>query len=175
MEVARIAANVILSLPEYQKAKTLSVYLSMPSGEISTGSIVKHALQSVKQVYIPYVHNVAQVVPGSPRSIMDMVTLHSLKDYESLEPDSWGIPSPGETSIAGRKSCLHVIEDDSKESAGVVHEKLDMIIMPGMAFDKAFGRLGHGKGYYDYFLQCYHNRIAPWGSQNHTPFLSKHP
>lgn len=73
---------------------------------------------------------------------MDMLSIESRADYQSLEPDSWGIPSIPKHSLSQRKNCL---ED----------EGLDLVVMPGVAFDEGFGRLGHGKGYYDYFLARY--------------------
>jgi len=42
---------------------------------------------------------------------------------------------------------------------------LDVIFMPGVAFDRAFARLGHGKGYYDRFINAYTSERA------HRPLL----
>lgn len=172
-EIARAVTSLILSLPEYQKAQSLSVYLSMPKGEISTGSIVRNALEAGKKVFVPYIHKTSQPTPEAPSSVMDMVSLQSLEDYETLEPDSWGIPTPSETSIGGRKRCLDSLQDEGRKEKETEEEILEMIIMPGMAFDTNLGRLGHGKGYYDFFLQRYHEKIAPDGSKCHMPFLSK--
>jgi 5-formyltetrahydrofolate cyclo-ligase len=52
-----------------------------------------------------------------------------------LEPGPYGIRQP--------------IEDKAKE-LGI--EGLDMVIVPGVAFDKNNNRLGRGGGYYDRFL-----------------------
>ena len=42
------AQNVLLSLSEYKKAKSLSIYLSMPASEAQTNLLVKDALSSGK-------------------------------------------------------------------------------------------------------------------------------
>ncbi|KAF2636790.1 hypothetical protein P280DRAFT_472688, partial [Massarina eburnea CBS 473.64] len=85
---------------------------------------------------------------------MDMVELHSLRDFESFEPDKWNIPTPSRASLESRANCFGGVgltngeDGEAKDEAG-----LDLIVMPGMAFDASFGRLGHGKGFYDYFLR----------------------
>jgi len=66
-----------------------------------------------------------------------------------LKKDSWGIPSIDAEAIGERESIL---------IGGNVG--LDLILMPGVAFDVDHQsgfvrRLGHGKGFYDYFLQRY--------------------
>ncbi|KAJ5373667.1 5-formyltetrahydrofolate cyclo-ligase [Penicillium concentricum] len=129
------ATAKFLSLPEYQNAKSIAVYLSMPSGELSTTGIVRDALQRGKNVYIPYIHT------QDKTSIMDMFALKSMSEFESLQPDKWGIPSLLTTQIEGRPNGLT--------------QGLDLIVMPGVAFDHGFRRLGHGKGYYDHFLTRY--------------------
>ena len=168
-------ASLILSTPEYQKAKSLSIYLSMPKGELSTCSIVKDALQAGKQVFVPYVYKVTRSMPGTPSSVMNMVSLHSLEDYETLEPDSWGIPTPSEASLGDRKLCF--AEKHNKDcmykQVAEESEAIEMVIMPGMAFDRGLGRLGHGKGYYDFFLQRYKEKLVLDSNGNLMPFLSK--
>jgi 5-formyltetrahydrofolate cyclo-ligase len=79
-------------MPEYKAAQKISVYLSMPGGEISTSGVVRDALDQGKKVFIPYTYSLSSPAEGQPKSIMDMVELQSMNDFESLEPDKWGIP-----------------------------------------------------------------------------------
>ncbi|EDU44333.1 5-formyltetrahydrofolate cyclo-ligase [Pyrenophora tritici-repentis Pt-1C-BFP] len=127
----------------------------MPGGEISTTDIVRNALDQGKKVFIPYTYNLDSPKQDQPKSIMDMVELQSMADFDSLQPDKWGIPTPSQDSISSRANCFGgtgITNGDIE----AVHTGLDLIVMPGMAFDAQFGRLGHGKGYYDYFLSRCH-------------------
>lgn len=168
------AHETLLSLPEYSSARTLSIYISMPTGEISTRSIVTDALRQGKEVYVPYISQVVTPNSEATASEMDMVGLHSQEDFEQLEPDSWGIPSPSESSIGGRKLCLGKYSNVNQKSKvwGEGMESLDMIVLPGMAFDQRFARLGHGKGYYDSFLSQYQQGLENClSSESRMPFL----
>lgn len=159
--------KIIQSLRQYQEAKRIGVYLSMPSSEVQTDAIVRHALQSGKRVFVPYLHKAINSPPNTPKSIMDMVDIRSLSDYESLQRDSWGIPTIAKETVAERE---HILENSTSESEG-----LDMILMPGVAFDldptsSYVRRLGHGKGFYDYFIHGYtqsrgldHSSMPPSG------------
>lgn len=154
--VGTVALKTIIGLKGYREAKRIGIYLSMPTGEIQTDAIVRHALQSGKQVFVPYLHKSSNPLSNTPKSVMEMVDLSSLSDYLSLKRDSWGIPTIGADTVDQRE---HILDDPNRKS-----EALDMILMPGVAFDtdadnNFIRRLGHGKGFYDYFLHRYvHDR-----------------
>ncbi|KAK2630450.1 hypothetical protein QTJ16_001270 [Diplocarpon rosae] len=147
-----IIFNSVTSYKPYRRAKRIGVYLSMPTGEVQTDAIVRHALKSGKQVFVPYIHEPQPLTPDTPRSVMDMVDLRSLSEYESLKRDGWGIPTVNADIVDQRE---HVPNISTKET-----QALDLILMPGVAFDVDpntgfVRRLGHGKGFYDYFLHRY--------------------
>jgi 5-formyltetrahydrofolate cyclo-ligase len=144
------------STEPYQSAKNISIYLSMPTGEVSTRHLVRDALRSGKGVFVPYLHKDPSAGSGDPAFVMDMVSLHSEADYESLKPDRWGIPSIDPASMLKRARCLGQRDTDVEHSMEAERQvKLDMVLMPGVAFDRDHRRLGHGKGYYDIFLARY--------------------
>lgn len=126
----------------------------MPTGEIQTDSIVRHALEVGKQVFVPYLYKPQGPLPDIPKSVMDMVKIQNLSDYESLKRDSWGIPTIAKDTVREREHIL------AKAGQG-----LDLILMPGVAFDtepetQYVRRLGHGRGFYDYFLQRYRESLG---------------
>ena len=142
----------LIKLQPYMEAKRLGVYLSMPAGEIRTDAIVRHALESGKQVFVPYLQKSDQQSPDTPRSVMDMVDLRTIADYNSLRRDTWGIPTIPADTVHERQ---HILKGSTTNRLC-----LDLILMPGVAFDldptSGFvRRLGHGKGFYDYFLHQY--------------------
>lgn len=132
-----IAAKV-MALPAFQNGRTFSCYLSMPTAEVQTTSLIMDILTDKwKKLFVP------TIVPEG--DYMDFVRLHNEEDYHSLPIGLWGIPEPTEQwNNEKRQSVLH----DSAED-------LDVILLPGVAFDRSLSRLGHGKGYYDKFLSSY--------------------
>ncbi|KAL1302067.1 hypothetical protein AAFC00_002508 [Neodothiora populina] len=166
------ATDLLLSLPQYRNAKTISIFMSMPSGEINTERLLKHALAEGKRVFIPYIYKASKEnVQDLPASIMDMLCLTSKEDRATLKPDKWGIPSIEKASVQDRLNSfggkgLSNGEPPRHEAAG-----LDLIVMPSMAFDAQMNRLGHGKGYYDNFLTRYCSGKDAQGLQRMKPFL----
>ncbi|KAI0903171.1 5-formyltetrahydrofolate cyclo-ligase [Ustulina deusta] len=149
------AFDALSRLRPYQEAKTVGVYLSMPGCEIQTDPIVRHALSSGKRVFVPYLHK-SGLPPGEgPVRLMDMVSLRGIEDYESLQRDKWGIPSVDSATVDERQRSIGELDGERSTDA-----PLDLILLPGVAFDMdpetgAVRRLGHGKGFYDYFLHRY--------------------
>ncbi|KAI1425519.1 5-formyltetrahydrofolate cyclo-ligase [Xylaria sp. FL1777] len=149
------AFDALSRLRPYQEAKTIGVYLSMPGCEIQTDPIVRHALASGKRVFVPYLHK-SGLPPGEgPARLMDMVSLRGIEDYESLQRDKWGIPSVDNATVHERQRSIGELGGERSADAS-----LDLILLPGVAFDLdpetgAVRRLGHGKGFYDYFLHRY--------------------
>lgn len=146
--------DALQNFKPYNDAKSISIYLSMPAAEIQTDAIVRHALNSGKQVFIPYLHKSPLQTPDSPSKVMDMVLLKGLSDYEGLKRDKWGIPSIDPTTVDERKRILGRPEVHHSESSS-----LDLMLLPGVAFDfdetGGVRRLGHGRGFYDFFLNRY--------------------
>jgi hypothetical protein len=116
----------------------------MPAREVSTHDIVVHAITHGKTVFVPYIYR----NQNSQKSVsmMDMLALHSKEDLESLRPDAWGIPTLDEDSVAGRENALSAhrmgisATTDQCTSSGSEVRGLDLILVPGVAFDTRNGR-----------------------------------
>ena len=157
----------------------------MPKGEVVTTAIIHDALRQGKQIFVPYIYSSKGQGHPKSRSAMNMLSLRSKSDYEGLEPDAWGIPSVAESSIAERSRILEGlgnfsnavsqdITNGERNSRRRITEsrRLDLIVMPGVAFDGDLGRLGHGKGFYDQFLKNYHDsKLSLSGEETRMPFL----
>ncbi|KAI9171040.1 putative 5-formyltetrahydrofolate cyclo-ligase [Paramyrothecium foliicola] len=151
---SRKVFEALKDFPPYQNAQRVSIYLSMPAAEIQTDALVRHALESGKHVFVPYLHKSPFQTLDTPARVMDMVQLKDIQDYEGLARDRWGIPSVDPATVGERRRVLG--EPDSERTD---ESSLDLILMPGVAFDAdesgSIRRLGHGKGFYDFFINRY--------------------
>ncbi|KAF8609255.1 5-formyltetrahydrofolate cyclo-ligase [Ceratobasidium sp. AG-I] len=116
----------------FQSSKSVSCFLSM-AGEVDTDGIVRAALNSGKTLYVPRMNG----------RFIDMLRVYDLDDLNGLEAGKWGIREPG------------VMRDSSERQNAFEHGELDLIVMPGVAFDSNLARLGYGRGYYDRFINMY--------------------
>ncbi|KAJ3759671.1 hypothetical protein EV360DRAFT_41446 [Lentinula raphanica] len=133
-EQSRAVADKVLLLPEFQRCTTVSCYLSMPSGELDTSEIVANILKSdTKSLFVPRI---------SQNGAMELLKLYNRDDLETLPSGTWGIREPSYGTECGPR--LNAMD------AG-----LDLILVPGVAFDRSMSRLGHGKGYYDRYISRY--------------------
>ena len=115
-----------MQLEEYQAAKTVMFYVDVRD-EVRTRQALPAALASGKRIVIPY------CVDGE-------LELFWLENMDELELGMYRILEP--------KADMRSIESKRLQPID-----LDLIMVPGVAFDRNGGRTGHGKGYYDKLLQ----------------------
>lgn len=125
-----VVSQKLFKHPEYVSCNRIAVFLSM-NDEVLTNEIIKDVFELGKSCFIPKYN--------SSNNHMDMLQLHSVKDMEMLPLTSWNIQQPAE-------------DDHSREEA-LAGGGLDLILMPGLGFDRMGRRLGRGRGYYDTYLE----------------------
>lgn len=125
-ELSRSICEKFTALPEYAAAKTVMYYVDVRS-EVRTRNYLATALTHGKRIVVPY------CVDGE-------LELFLLESMDELEIGAYKILEP-------RKDLREV---DAKQ---VQPEELDLIMVPGVAFDRRGGRMGHGFGYYDKLLE----------------------
>lgn len=128
-ELSASAAARVLSLPEWVSARTVALFVSLPS-EPGTDSLLAAARAAGKTTLLPRVR-------GPLSSDLALLAVRADEDVLSFPRASFvggGIPQPDETYA-----------DGSLRDAPTP----DLILVPGAAFDTGGGRLGQGRGYYD--------------------------
>jgi 5-formyltetrahydrofolate cyclo-ligase len=125
--VSRQICATFLKLPEYERANTVMFYVDAGS-EVRTRYDLPTALASGKRIVVPYC-----IVETNE------LELFLLEDMSELVEGAYKILEPRE---------------DLRTAPGkqVAVESLDLIMVPGTAFDAQGGRMGQGKGYYDRLL-----------------------
>mmetsp|Transcript_40021 Transcript_40021/g.125248 ORF Transcript_40021/g.125248 Transcript_40021/m.125248 type:complete len:245 (-) Transcript_40021:204-938(-) len=141
------AVSRVLAIEEVQSARGVCAYLSMPK-ELQTGQLLEGLFGSrytegatmddveadadLRLVCVPK-------VTGRDRHDMCMVpVLGGTAEIDGFPKNKWKIPEPAVNPDAPLERLAPL---------------LDVVLIPGVAFDASCNRLGHGKGYYDTFLE----------------------
>ncbi|MFW2489532.1 5-formyltetrahydrofolate cyclo-ligase [Clostridium chromiireducens] len=107
----------------YKDSTNIFVYISYDS-EIDTRLIINKALKDNKKIYVPRTEFETR--------IMDAV---EIKSFDNLIKSNYGILEP------------------SKNEPCINPNELDLIVVPGVAFDRNGGRMGYGAGFYDRYFK----------------------
>ena len=119
---SRKACRKLVSTPEFQNASTIMLYMSLPH-ELDTSEAILNAWQMGKTVVVPKV--------SWQQRHMIPVEINSL-----------------ETGFASEVSGLR----NPIMGVPVPFEEIDLVVAPGLAFDRKGQRLGRGGSFYDRFF-----------------------
>ncbi len=121
-DAASSMCESIIASTPYLNAFTVLAYASFGS-ELETASLLERILVDKKNLVMPRVDKVSQ-----------QLQLHRVRHLDELVAGVWGIREPS--------AALEIVPPNA----------IDLIIVPGVAFDRAGFRIGYGKGFYDKLL-----------------------
>ncbi|UMZ74574.1 5-formyltetrahydrofolate cyclo-ligase [Natranaerofaba carboxydovora] len=113
-----------ISFSSYQKANSIMAYLPFQN-EVDTMPIIKDAIKKGKKVTVPKTYPKTKTMV--PALIVDLENDFAYGNYGVLEP---------------KEDRLFPLEPT----------EIDLVVVPGVAFDEDGYRLGYGGGYYDRFI-----------------------
>ena len=117
-------AQTLYQLPIWKDANTIALTISR-SPEVDTWQIIRKCWMDGKQVVVP------KCIPETKQMVFKQIT-----SFTQLESVYFGLYEPKEN-----------------ETMEVHHQNIDLMIVPGVAFNKQGFRIGFGGGYYDRYLQ----------------------
>ncbi len=122
---SEIIKEVLFNHEVYKKSKTIMFFVSFKN-EIYTHDMIKQALKQKVVVVPKIVHD----------DIKDSKEIYPsiIVDFDNLITNKIGILEPFEVKK-------------------ISYESIDLVLVPGIVFDKRGHRIGFGLGYYDKFLK----------------------
>lgn len=131
-------ARRLFSLAAFRRARTVLFYLSFRN-EVATPPMISRALGLGKRVCLP------EVVPEGRRLVPRLVRPAPVWEARPFSPaaavSAGLVPGP-----------MGLWQPDPSRCPAVPPADIDLVLVPGVAFDRRGHRLGFGQGYYDRFL-----------------------
>lgn len=126
-ELSREIVAALMALPDYSASRTILFYVDVRS-EVRTRHDLQRALTTGQKIVVPWCNTAGELELFHLGAIEEL----AIGMYKILEPKQ------------------ELREQSAKK---VRPEELDLVMVPGVAFDRTGARMGHGKGYYDRLLQ----------------------
>ena len=130
-EKSNIIFHKLKEMDLYKNAHNVMLYISF-NNEVTTNTIIEDLFHANKRVFIPV----------TVSETKELIVSELLSLEEDLEIGNFGVLEP-------KKACLRPFSP----------KELDLIIVPGVAFDSRGYRIGYGAGYYDRFLPQVPNNV----------------
>lgn len=126
-DAAAKALKCLLEMESYQKAETVMLYMDFRN-EVPTGKLIQEVLTSGRRLVLPLTDKRFCIIPYLMTPIEG--SIHHL-----LIRSDFGIDEP-----------------DPSKCKEIDPREIDLVLVPGAAFDSDRNRIGYGKGCYDRFL-----------------------
>lgn len=131
LEKSSSISELLFSTEQYKNSRYIMCYIDFRN-EVKTEEIIRTALKDSKNIIIP-------ISVVKTRQLI----LSQLYDFDKeLEAGTYGILEP-------KKEYIREVKP----------ELIDLVIMPGVTFDRRGYRIGYGGGYYDRFLAGIHKSV----------------
>lgn len=130
LTVQQASTNIcktILNLEKYKSSKSIGLYMAV-NNEVNIELIWQDAIYNQKKCYFPKIID---------ENYMIFLPGNNFKDFS--------------------KNKWNILEPTTNHSNSYEINKLDLLIIPLVAFDNLGNRIGMGKGFYDKALQNYHS------------------
>ena len=121
---SQVVWRKVRRLPAFRQAKVVCCYVALPY-EVQTWGMIEEMLAGGKRVVVPVVDARRHALQLS--EVRDLTT--------DLAPGAFGVWEP-------RPRCRRFIPPSA----------VDLVMVPGLAFDRRGHRVGHGYGYFDRLL-----------------------
>ncbi|HHV28703.1 5-formyltetrahydrofolate cyclo-ligase [Acetivibrio mesophilus] len=124
---SKLITEKLISFEGFNNSNFIMAYMDFKN-EVMTKFLIDHCLNLGKTVVLPLIDS----EDGTKK-----IFPYELKDREeSVKPGTYGI-----------------LEPVKQFSRKIDPKEIDLVVVPGVAFDVKGGRIGYGAGYYDVFLR----------------------
>jgi 5-formyltetrahydrofolate cyclo-ligase len=124
IKYSKMIMGKLSKMPEMLNAQTIMLYMPI-NNEVDTTETIAKLIAKGKKI----------LVPSTLKTEKKMIAAE-IKSFSELERGAFGVLEPKKESLRE-----------------VPPENIELVLVPGVAFDEEGDRIGYGHGYYDRFLK----------------------